>query len=190
MASKKILIIQTSPPHTASTLLVNALYGLIDELKDKNIFFNGDAEELDEIIEKDFSDKNIIVIKTHNTNIDKLINIHKNKYDIYFICSQRIKHNVYIEKKYNTYKNVVIFNFIELNETSENTIPKIIDTIYARVYNLLSKYDFIKLNKESGIKRINNMNKVYNEIKNKPFSYVDPFFEIHGSHRNRDVKKK
>jgi hypothetical protein len=188
MASKKLLIIQTSPPHTASTLLVNALYGLIDELEDKNIFFNKDAEQLDEIIEKDFGDKNIAVIKTHNTNIDKLINVYKDKYDLYFVCSQRPKHNLYIENKYLSYKNVVIFNFVELNETSENTIPKIIDTIYDRVYNLLSKYEFIKLNKENGIQRINNMNTVYKEIKNKPFSYVDPFFEIHGSHRNRKGK--
>lgn len=36
-----ILIIQTSPTHTASTLLVNALYGLIPELNDKKIMGNG-----------------------------------------------------------------------------------------------------------------------------------------------------
>ena len=33
----KLLIIQTSPFHTASTFLVNAIYGLIPELIDKKI---------------------------------------------------------------------------------------------------------------------------------------------------------
>jgi len=33
----KLLIIQTSPKHTASTLLVNAIYGLIPELYNKKI---------------------------------------------------------------------------------------------------------------------------------------------------------
>ena len=33
----KTLIIQTSPHHTASTLLVNAMYGLIPELSNKKI---------------------------------------------------------------------------------------------------------------------------------------------------------
>lgn len=32
---KKTLIIQTPPQHTGSTFLINALYGLINELKDK-----------------------------------------------------------------------------------------------------------------------------------------------------------
>ena len=33
----KTLIIQTSPYHTASTFLVNAIYGLIPELSNKKI---------------------------------------------------------------------------------------------------------------------------------------------------------
>ena len=34
------MIIQTSPAHTASTFLVNAIYGLIPELFDKKIIFD------------------------------------------------------------------------------------------------------------------------------------------------------
>ena len=30
------------------------------------------------------------------------------------------------------------------------------------------------------------MNNRYNEIKDLNFLYIDDFFEIHGSHRNRD----
>jgi hypothetical protein len=36
----KTMIIQTSPTHTASTFLVNAIYGLITELFDKKIIFD------------------------------------------------------------------------------------------------------------------------------------------------------
>ena len=39
----------------------------------------------------------------------------------------------------------------------------------------------IKKNMEQ---RIINMNKLYEEIKDKPFSYEDKFYGIHGSHRN------
>lgn len=42
--------------------------------------------------------------------------------------------------------------------------------------------DEIKINI---ITRINNMNKLYEEIKIKPFSYCDEFYGIHGHHRNR-----
>ena len=35
------------------------------------------------------------------------------------------------------------------------------------------------------IKRIELMNKRYDEIKDNNFSYIDDFFEIHGNHRNR-----
>mgnify|MGYP000096119788 CR=1 FL=1 len=36
----RLLIFQNSPTRTASTLLVNALYGLIPELYDKKVFFH------------------------------------------------------------------------------------------------------------------------------------------------------
>ena len=38
---------------------------------------------------------------------------------------------------------------------------------------------------QNGINRINNMNKRYLEIKNKPFEFVDKYYQLHGSHRNR-----
>jgi len=175
-----ILIIQTSPKHTASTLLVNALYGIIEELKNKKII-----ETLDEDFKNNFN--NIIVIKSHDLNIDNLFEKYKNDYEIYFVCSERAEKNLYIEPKYKSYNNVIVFDYFELNETSKNTILNIINNIYNKVQKLLFKYDYIKLNKECGIQRIINMNNRYNEIKNYSFEYIDPFYEIHGSHRNRDL---
>ena len=64
----KILIIQTSPMHTCSTLLVNSIYGLIPELTDKKIILDSGS---DENFDKYFN--SIIVIKSHHTHIDALI---------------------------------------------------------------------------------------------------------------------
>lgn len=171
---KKLLIIQTSPYHTASTFLVNALYGLIPELFNKKIIGIWDCN-----FEKHF--ENIIVIKSHNINIDELINKYKN-YETVFICSERKEKKYFINEKYKTYSNVVIFDFDELNETIHNPLTQIVDNIYNKCKKVLPN---IELNTIKCIKRINLMNKRYEEIKDKPFIYRDDFFELHGSHRNR-----
>lgn len=171
----KLLIIQTSPFHTASTFLVNAIYGLIPELFDKKI-----AKIWDENFETNF--KNIIVVKNHYTNIDHLINIFNTKYKLVFICSERQEKNYLIDQKYKSYDNVVVFDFNELNETNTNTLRQIVDNVYDKIKPLLSD---INLDKMKCIKRIELMNKRYDEIKDHNFSYIDDFFEIHGNHRNR-----
>ena len=42
------------------------------------------------------------------------------------------------------------------------------------------------MNKKNGIARIRDMNRRYEEIKSKPFLYLDEFYHLHGHHRNRD----
>jgi hypothetical protein len=170
----KKLIIQTSPYHTASTFLINALYGLIPELNDKKIIRIKDNQW-----EQYFDE--IIVLKCHNINIDELIEKYKNNYELYFICSERIEKGYIIDKKYKSYNNVIIFQFEELNESSTNNLYNIINNIYYKINTILN----IKLNIESGIDRIIKMNNRYEEIKHNSFNYIDDFFEIHGSHRNR-----
>lgn len=170
----KTLILQTSPMHTASTLLVNALYGLIPELFNKKII-----GVWDDHVETYF--ENILVIKNHNVNIDELMEKYK-QYHVVFVCSERKEKNYLIDEKYKTYENVVVFDFDELNETSTTTLDQIVDCIYNRVKKVLPD---IKLDPVKCMKRIKLMNCRYEEIKNKPFDYIDDFFEIHGSHRNR-----
>jgi hypothetical protein len=171
----RLLIIQTSPLHTASTFLVNAIYGLIPELFDHKII---------KIWDKNFQNlfKNIIVIKNHNTNIDDLIKLYNKNYKLVFICSERQEKNYLIDNKYKNYDNVVVFDFNELNETADNSLIKIVDNIYNKVSDLLPD---IELDKTKCIERIQLMNIRYEEIKHKDFEYIDDFFEIHGSHRNR-----
>ena len=166
----KLLIIQTSPTHTCSTLLVNAIYGLIPELSDKKITF----EEFDDSY-------NIICMKSH-IDIDLLIDKYNHLYKLIFICSERKNLDIIMDIKYKTYKNVIIFDFNELNETIINPLPIIVDTIYNKVKNVLVN---IELDKTKCIERIKSMNNKYEEIKNESFNYIDDFYGLHGSHRNR-----
>lgn len=168
----KTLIIQYSPEHTASTLLVNALYGLIPSLQSKPIVYN------------DFrlnANAEVQVIKTHNSNLDGFITRYKTLYRLFFICSEREELNLHINSKYKTYENVIVFPFSELNETDNNPLPNIITNIANKIRDLLN----IELDVESGINRIKRMNALYETIKEKPFTFYDRFYHIHGSHRGR-----
>jgi hypothetical protein len=227
----KLLIIQTSPQHTASTFLINAIYGLIPELFNKKII-----GIWDENFETYF--ENIIAVKNHDINIDGLINKYNTfrpteapshspscepsvpplacpsitpttsspteepshspscepsvpplaspsnntAYKVVFICSERKDKGYLIDAKYKTYDNVAIFDFNELNETTTNTLIEIVDNIYNKVTKILPD---VELDTKKCIERIQLMNNRYEEIKDLPFSYIDGFFEIHGSHRNR-----
>jgi len=176
--NKKILIIQTSPMHTGSTLLVNILYGLFESLKDKKIIFKcNDTWELNA--------GKITILKSHDINIDELINKYSSRYKLYFVCSERPLKNLLIDSKYKSYKNVISFYYNELNETPQNPLSKIVDNVGRRVFAMLKNCQNITINVSNGIKRISDMNAKYEEIKDLPFSYIDDFYEIHGSHRGR-----
>lgn len=189
----RLLIFQSSPKRTGSTLLVNALYGLIPELHDKNGLFHK-LEHINDKITGDGPDanyckdcipdtldkypENIIVIKTHNINIDKLYDLYSKNYKVVFICSERKDMKITIDEKYKTYNNVLTFDFNELNETC-NTLVEITDIIYNKVKIFLPE---IEIDKTNCLGRLKLLNARYEEIKKEGFSYVDPFFQLHGSH--------
>ncbi len=173
----KTLIIQCSYPRSASTLLVNALYGMIPGLEDKNVMWN----DFEHYYNYDYNN-DVIVIKNHNVNIDDIIQMFKSKARLYFVCSERREANERFEQKYHSYKNVVIFDYNDLNETSTNPLERIMHTIHTRVSRIIPHIAFNKL---GGLKRVTEMNERYEEIAYLPFSYVDPLDQIHGSHRSR-----
>jgi hypothetical protein len=163
-------IIQCSPPRTASTVLFNIIYGLI--YPGAPVDNGGGAGD-----EK----KDIII--THDVDIDRWSNRIKNK-DLYFISSERPNlGNKVIRAKYYDYENTIQFQYEELNATEDYTVRDIVTHIHDKLYNFLPKE--IKLDKESAIERIKNMNKLYEEIRYLPFSHYDKFYHLHGSHRNR-----
>tara|TARA_B100001093_G_C26859925_1_gene1029532 strand:+ start:1078 stop:1608 length:531 start_codon:yes stop_codon:yes gene_type:complete len=173
---KKTLIIQTSPHHTASTLLVNALYGLIPRLKNKRI-----VGFWEQNWESEF-DSDIIVLKSHNLDIDWFIKHYSRFYKVYFICSERKEKKLFINPLHKHYKNVLFFDYKELNETKSNSLENIIDYIALKVNKWIPE---LELNSKTGLLRVLGMNEEYELIKDKPFTYVDEFYHIHGSHKNR-----
>ena len=173
------IIIQASPYHTASTLLVNAIYGLVPFFKRHRIVC---ADEIDAL---KYTRNNLLIVKTHYLNFNRQVEqTTKLNMTPIFICSERPDKNYLIPEEYRNWENVIIFDYNELNETPENSIESIVDNIIKKI----DKFFPFVLDREGCITRIREMNARYNEIKDQPFEYIDPFYEIHGSHRNRANK--
>jgi len=190
-SKKKIMIVQSSPISTGSTVLVNILnglicskrpiyfdYGFFDFLEKKQINLNNFK-----IFEKDFLLNDVNIVKTHNLNLEVISKTFSKKYDIYFVCSERDKSK--IDAKYYSHKNVVIINYDDLLETDENTVENIVDHVKRKLYPVLPKT--VELNEQDAITRIKNMNSLYEFIKEKPFTFVDKFYHLHGSHRSKNL---
>jgi hypothetical protein len=184
----KTIIFQSSPHHTGSTVLINILHGLIPKLKDKPVIFDFNNMYTSGNDFLDLNDKfidNLLIIKTHNTDIDEIMSKYSDKYKLIFICSVRKDENQLIDKKYKDYKNVIVFSFNSLNESENNTIEDIVNRVYKKIKKLLN----INFNIKDGINRIVSMNNLYEKIKDKNFDYYDTFYHIHGSHRNRYLQQ-
>ena len=123
-----------------------------------------------------------MAIKTHNTNIDEITKLWGDKYNLFFICSERYEYNKLIDPKYKLWDNVIVFEYNELNETVDNTLDSIVDNIYNKIFD---KIPHLTMDKMTCKYRIDGMNLCYEEIKSKSFDYVVEFYHIHGSHRNR-----
>jgi len=179
--TKPCCIIQTSPMHTASTFLTNVLYGLINELYNKPVKESGNYADKYKIQSK------ILVVKCHHIDIDYLNSYYGQFYDLYFVCSERREKNLLIDPKYKKYHNVLVFDFVELNETPSLSLESIVKHVAAKVKAMVpGPWGW---SETKAIRRIRDMNQRYAEIKERPFTYQDPFFLIHGHHRNRGVEE-
>jgi hypothetical protein len=174
---KMNIIIQTSLPHTGSTVLINILHGFI--MKDEPVHHVAHYYNITKRIYN--NNENINIFKLHEPNIDDFIEMFSDKYNMYFVTSER--GDKVIDEKYHHYKNVLVFNYGELLETETYSIEDMVCNAYDKLRDFLP--GDIELNKQDAIERIKKMNIAYEEIKDKPFSYIDHFFELHGSHRKR-----
>ena len=173
-----IKIIQSSPPHTASTLLSNLIHGFI--CPQEEIQYSSDVID------------NFLITKTHNLNIIDLENKYP-QYKLFFIMSERndskvkAKINNELKKK----SNVLVINYDKLLETDNNRIKNIIDYIFNEFNNFIPKE--LKPNKDDDLIKddMENRMKIVNEtvenMKDKLFDEYDKFTSIHGSHRNRPI---
>lgn len=178
--NKPIKIIQCSNPGSGSTVLVNILMAFFQPYE--GVSFMGKSYYREQIIEDN------IVIKTHDKRIDDWIEKYGKKYSLYFIISDR--HDYDWHKYYNYDEKVLFIEYEDLLETNDNSLDFLVKKIYERIEKFLPK-DYIINNRknvsiQNGINRINNMNKRYSEIKNKPFEFVDKYYQIHGNHRNKN----
>ncbi len=169
-----IRIIQTSYPHTGSTVLVNLLQGFFypaDAVYSGNITKNT-AEWIQACLEK-----NCFIVKTHTTDICSMIEA-LHEYELYFITSSRN------EKRISNHPRLLNIEYEELLETPSNTLETIANNVGLKIkekFPIFSNY----INLASGHQRVRSMNEKYEEIKHFPFSYYDKFYHINGSHRNR-----
>ena len=132
---------------------------------------------------------NFWIKKSHDLNLDKIMQENA-EFECYFIMSERNDAKVHnlIKQKYRKYSNVLIFKYDEIKDTTNDILlPKITNNVFNKIKHflpdeLITHDDICKKNMQ---KRIKDMNKKYEEIKDKPFSYFDTFYHIHGSHKNR-----
>lgn len=182
---KPLRIIQVSNPGSGSTVLVNLLMAYFQPYE--SVTFMGKNFYKEDIL------INNIVIKTHDKKINEWINRYKEIYDLYFIISDR---NDYDWGEFYNYNNILFIQYNDILETESNTIENISKNVYEKIKIFLPDefmiYNRNKVSIQNGINRINNMNKRYKEIKDKPFEFVDKYYQIHGNHRNKnhDESKK
>jgi hypothetical protein len=180
------LIIQASFPRSASTLLVNALYGMIPGLQNEPVAwhdFERSPLAAGNPAVRIATRAPVSIIKTHSMNIDAIYNAYKGSYNVFFVCSERAAHGFRLEDRYRRYKNVVVFDYDELNERPDYDLPAIISRIHSKLAPMLGP--ILQLNRSIAYERVADMNAYYKEIENLPFDYTDPFFNLHGSHRKR-----
>lgn len=192
----KTLIIQTSPLHTASTVLANGLYGMFSETANMNVTYYEDCsdehyvdeETLEELVRLKtphlFGD--VLIIKSHHTRLNYYMGKYGDSYDVYFVSSERKEKksaDYMMPDKYRDYSNVVIFDYEEINETASQSVEMIVEDMENKLSNLIP---YLNFDKQGAVERIKRMNARYEEIKEMPFDYKDELYAIHGSHRNRN----
>lgn len=177
--TKPLRIIQTSNPGSGSTVLANILIAFFQPYE--NLTWMGKP-----YYNRDLVNDNI-VIKTHHKRLDEWIEKFGDNYDLYFIISDR---DDYDWHKYRDYKNVLFIKYDEILETEKNSVENICNNIFIKCNNFLPDNYMVYIRKNisiiNAINRINNMNNRYKDIKNKPFDFVDKYYQLHGSHRNNN----
>lgn len=171
---KKFRIVQCSGPRTASTVLANLLYGIFSPKLAVNY------ENYDRIQKE-------IVLKTHNLSQlyweRKLYN-----YKVFYICSTRL-HHTNPPESFTIQNNVIVFDYKEINLTESYTTGDICMHVLSKLKKDLPTDVWPDFSDEeilrNMIHRFDGLNQRCEEIKDRPFSYFDEYFHVHGGHRNR-----
>lgn len=77
----------------------------------------------------------------------------------------------------------------EYSPQSNKSVEQVVNYVANGIENKFPGIKITEHQRKSGHERVLNMDKVYEDIKHKPFRYFDKFYHIHGSHRSRSIKK-
>ena len=163
------MIIQASYPRAASTLLVNALYGLILQTRYVPVAWNDFYHTPPHF---DFNAP-LTVFKTHEMDLRSLYEVFSQDFATYFVCSKRDNSQISYP-----HPNILIYDYKDI------IAPDFCQTLYTDIREMIPH---LTLSDTECMSRVAAMNTRYEEIKHLPFSYTDPFYQLHGSHRSRSL---
>jgi hypothetical protein len=175
--SCRIRIIQNSFEKTGSTVVVNLLHGMFCP----NCPYHGSGPNRKVLPH--------LVNKGHDMNYSAFQNAFGKQYELYFISTERHR-----KVKKESGSRILVIPYDKILETAEYSLRNIVDYFYEQCESFLPRELFIKSEdemKSSVYKRVDDMNKRYEEIKHQAFhSPHDKFYGIHGSHRSSNYFSK
>ena len=176
-----IRIIQASPPGTGSTITLNLLHGLLCPACPIYIgpLSHKCAPQGSNSLDK-------FVSKSHCVDYDKWEDAFGSRHKLYFLTTERDE-----KISLNNRSNILIIPYEKILETKDYNLKNIVNYFYLACKDFLPQKFFTKNEsdaKKDMYKRIDDMNKLYERIKDKEFKYSDSFFGIHGGHRGRKTK--
>jgi hypothetical protein len=170
--------------------------GIIVGMQDQPVYFT------DFVHSPYLSDEPLDVFKTHETNLAEVAARFGPDYRLFFIGSERtisekmdrvstgragaqsavpseqairFSTNKFVDS-FRDHDNVAIFDFKDISD----------QTVCGNLYGVVGfMAPYVELDYEGCLARVEAMNRRVGEIAEQPFSYVDPFFGVHGSHRSR-----
>lgn len=179
-------LITLTVPHAGSTLVANINTGMLEP--GKNIFFRQNLNVI-----PIFLASKRLTLKSHGT-IDEIVDVVKRfeSEPVYFVAVNREGHpqiNHISDKLITLDYNRLLYHSEHLKGSAQS-LEGVIDYVALEYNRKISGELFNNTLKSRALDRVKGMDKRYSEIKEKPFSYFDKHYHIHGSHRGRRLKNK
>ena len=139
------------------------------------------------------------VTKTHVVDVDELEEEFGHLFDdTFYVAANRAEKGISIDAEYCEYDNVLCFDYDDFaykpDEIADDDSLEVIADIVRRVkagleqnFPLLRN---VEMSVEEATKRVKLMEKATEEMAGKSFKEHEPYFGIHGGHRNRDDNNK
>ncbi len=137
-----------------------------------------------------------VVTKTHIVDVDELENEFSHLFDnTFYVSANRAEKGISIDSEYCDNPNVLCFDYDDFaykpdeNDDYTESIKVIVDIVQRVKEGLESKFPLLRnvdMNVEEATKRAKLMEKVTEEMAAKSFKEHEPYFGIHGGHRNRE----